>query len=345
MKNWFSIKAQANDDSTAEISIHDAIGAWNVNAQSFLAGLKNISAKNITLTMNSPGGSVIDGIAIYNGLRNHADKTGATITVKVLGIVASIASIIAMAGDKIKMPKNTFMMVHSPSAALYANANEMRDMADLLDKFESSLIQTYVARTGKTAEEIKALLDAETLMTADEAVAMGFADEVTDALVIEASFDLDNLPDNITSVFKASQTENGDDPDALVVFLPDLPDATLTAQIVAIAEKYDMQDFANVWILDSKLTDLAQIEASIKNGAEIKAMCVQLKRPAEADEMIEAKISFTEARAKLAETAAAKADKFDTNNHQSSIIEPPVGAPQGGFSVSNIYAARKPKGK
>lgn len=337
MKNWFSIKAQANDDSTAEISIHDAIGAWNVNAQSFLAELKNISAKNITLTMNSPGGSVIDGIAIYNGLRNHAEKTGATITVKVMGIVASIASIIAMAGDKIKMPKNTFMLVHSPSAALYANANEMRDMADLLDKFESSLIQTYVARTGKTAEEIKALLDAETLMTADEAVAMGFADEVTDALVIEASFDLDNLPDNITSVFKASQTENGDD--------PDLPDATLTAQIVAIAEKYDMQDFANVWILDSKLTDLAQIEASIKNGAEIKAMCVQLKRPAEADEMIEAKISFTAARAKLAETAAAKADKFDTNNHQSSIIEPPVGAPQGGFSVSNIYAARKPKGK
>lgn len=337
MKNWFSIKAQANDDSTAEISIHDAIGAWNVNAQSFLAELKNISAKNITLTMNSPGGSVIDGIAIYNGLRNHAEKTGATITVKVMGIVASIASIIAMAGDKIKMPKNTFMLVHSPSAALYANANEMRDMADLLDKFESSLIQTYVARTGKTAEEIKALLDAETFMTADEAVAMGFADEVTDALVIEASFDLDNLPDNITSVFKASQTENGDD--------PDLPDATLTAQIVAIAEKYDMQDFANVWILDSKLTDLAQIEASIKNGAEIKAMCVQLKRPAEADEMIEAKISFTAARAKLAETAAAKADKFDTNNHQSSIIEPPVGAPQGGFSVSNIYAARKPKGK
>lgn len=337
MKNWFSIKAQANDDSTAEISIHDAIGAWNVTAQSFLAELKNISAKNITLTMNSPGGSVIDGIAIYNGLRNHAEKTGATITVKVMGIVASIASIIAMAGDKIKMPKNTFMMVHSPSAALYANANEMRDMADLLDKFESSLIQTYVARTGKTAEEIKALLDAETFMTADEAVAMGFADEVTDALVIEASFDLDNLPDNITSVFKASQTENGDD--------PDLPDATLTAQIVAIAEKYDMQDFANVWILDSKLTDIAQIEASIKNGAEIKAMCVQLKRPSEADEMIEAKISFTEARAKLAETAAAKADKFDTNNHQSSIIEPPVGAPQGGFSVSNIYAARKPKGK
>lgn len=342
MKNWFSIKAQANDNTTAEISIHDAIGSWNVNAQSFLAELKNVSAKNITLTMNSPGGSVIDGIAIYNGLRNHADKTGATITVKVLGIVASIASIIAMAGDKIKMPKNTFMMVHSPSAALYANANEMRDMADLLDKFESSLIQTYVARTGKTAEEIKALLDAETFMTADEAVALGFADEVTEALVVTASFGLDNLPDNITSIFKAAQVEDANDPAKLDELLPD---ATLTAQIIAIAEKYDMQDFANVWILDSKLTDLAQIEASIKNGAEIKAMCVQLKRPAEADEMIEAKISFTEARAKLAETAAAKADKFDTNNHQSSIIEPPGGAPQGGFSVSNIYAARKPKGK
>lgn len=342
MKNWFSIKAQANDNTTAEISIHDAIGSWNVSAQSFLAELKNVSAKNITLTMNSPGGSVIDGIAIYNGLRNHAEKTGANITVKVLGIVASIASIIAMAGDKIKMPKNTFMMVHSPSAALYANANELRDMADLLDKFESSLIQTYVARTGKTAEEIKALLDAETFMTADEAVALGFADEVTEALVVTASFDLDNLPENITSIFKAAQVEDANDPEKLGELLPD---ATLTTQIVALAEKHGMQDFANVWLLDTTFTDLAQIEASIRNGAEVKALCAQLKRSAEADELIEAKTSFAEARAKLAETAAAKADKLKTNNHQSSIIEPPVGAPQGGFSVSNIYAARKPKGK
>ena len=356
MKNWFSIKAQANDDSTAEISIHDAIGAWNVNAQSFLAELKNVSAKNITLTMNSLGGDLIDGIAIYNGLRNHAEKNGATITVKVMGIVASIASIIAMAGDKIKMPKNTFMMVHSPSAGLYANANEMRGMADWLDKFESGLIATYVARTGKTEEEIKALLDAETLMTAEEALALGFADEVTDALVLTASFDLDNLPDNITAIFNSAKNEipeqpndpiepvdpSCDDENELVEFKPE---ASFFSQIVATAERYNVQEFANVFLLDASLANAEQVEASIRNASEIKVLCSYLNRTADADALIEARISVVEARAKLAETAAAKADKFDTNNHQSSIIEPPVGAPQGGFSVSNIYAARKPKGK
>ncbi len=205
MKTWFSIKAQAADSSApAEISIHDSIGAWNINAQDFLAQLKAISAKDITLTINSPGGSVFDGVAIYNGLRNH----GANITVHVLGVAASIASIIAMAGDKIIMPENTFMMVHSPLNALRGNAADMREMADLLDKVESSLIATYVARTGLSHEEIKALLDAETLMTASEAVKLGFADEMRPALKIAASFDLENLPENVQAIFKAAQIED-----------------------------------------------------------------------------------------------------------------------------------------
>jgi ATP-dependent Clp protease protease subunit len=340
LKNWFSIKAQADTEAPAEISIHDSIGSWNVNAQDFLMQLKTVSAKNITLTMNSPGGSVIDGIAIYNGLRNHAEKTGATITVKVLGIVASIASVIAMAGDKIKMPKNTFMMVHSPSAGLHANANELRDMADLLDKFESSLISTYVARTGKTAEEIKAILDAETFMTADEAVAMGFADEVTDVLKITASFDLDNLPENITSVFKAAQepTEIGT-PEPLAIA------KSFAADVVEMCEKFSMQDHVEVWLLDASLTTLDQVKAALEVATEVRDMCVFAKLPDMVASMIQAKTTLAQAREKLCEIRASTADAIKVDGLQPVNNTSPDSVPKAAINPADVYAARKPKGK
>lgn len=338
LKNWFSIKAQADTTAPAEISIHDAIGSWNVNAQDFLAQLKMVSAKNITLTMNSPGGSVIDGIAIYNGLRNHAEKTGAVITVKVLGIVASIASIIAMAGDKISMPKNTFMMVHSPSAGLYANAIEMRDMADLLDKFESSLIATYVARTGKTAEEIKALLDAETFMTADEAVALGFADEVTDELLIAASFDLDNLPDNIKSVFASAKLVEIITPEVLAIA------KTFAADVVDLCTKFNMQDHAEVWLLDASLTTLDQVKSALETAIEVRDICVFAKLPDLAIGMIQDKTTLAQARVKLCEVKAEQADANKVDGVLPIDDKSPDSVPKVALVPADIYAARKLKG-
>ena len=338
MKNWFSIKAQADTTAPAEISIHAAIGSWNVSAYDFLAQLKTVDAKQITLTMNSPGGSVIDGIAIYNGLRNHAQRTGAQITVKVLGIVASIASIIAMAGDKIVMPKNTFMMVHSPSAGLYANAVEMRDMADLLDKFESSLIATYVARTGKTSEEIKTLLDAETLMTADEAVAMGFADEVTDALLISASFDLDNLPDNIKSVFASVKPVEKTTPESLAIA------KSFAADVIEMCEKFGMSDHAEVWLLDAELTTLTAVEGSLKEAVEVRDLCIFAKLSECASEMIVNKTSLSDARAKLCEIKADKADANKIDGVQPIDNKSPDSVPKAAMSTAEIYSARKSKG-
>ena len=338
MKTWFSIKAQQSD-SPAEISIHDAIGSWNISAQSFLAQLKTITSKQITLTMNTPGGSVMDGIAIYNGLRNHAEKTGAVITVKVLGVVASIGSIIAMAGDKIVMPKNTFMMIHSPSAPLYANATEMRDMADLLDKFESSLISTYVARTGKTAEEIKAMLDAETFMTADEALAMGFADEVTDALTVEASFDLDNLPEKIVNIFKAAENKANEPTTPEVT----KPEQSVASQIDALATSLGLQAHVETWLLDTAIQNVDQAKASMLVACEVKELCAFAKVPDMAATLIENKSSLDEARSKILAAKADAADKTSIDNHAKPSSKPPTSAPQAAKTTAEIYAARKPK--
>ncbi len=109
MKDWYKIIAKA-DGQPAQISVFDEIGAWGVTAKMFIADLKALGAvKKIDMDINSPGGSVFDALAMYNALR----ATGAEITVKVLGVAASAASLLAMAGDKIVMPENAFMMVHN----------------------------------------------------------------------------------------------------------------------------------------------------------------------------------------------------------------------------------------
>lgn len=201
MRKWYSIKALAAD--AAEIAIFEEIGMWGVTAKDFIADLKKLSAKTITLSINSPGGSVFDALAIFNALRN----SGAEITVRVMGIAASAASYIAMAGDKIVMPENTFMMVHNPIAGVYGNADDMRELADVLDKVGASLLATYVKRTGKPENEVAALLAAESYLSAAECVDLGLADEMEPALKIAAKIDPARIPQDALSKILALDAE------------------------------------------------------------------------------------------------------------------------------------------
>lgn len=181
-KSWF--RMQAKEDQTADIYIYDEIGGWGISARRFtedLLSLDNLS--HINLHIHSPGGEVFDGIAIYNQLKNHS----ATITVYIDGLAASMASVIAMVGDTVIMPKNAMMMIHKPWGVSWGDANDMREYADLLDKLENVLIPAYVAKTGKTTEEITAMLEQETWLDGDECVEHGFADKVIEPVKAMAS--------------------------------------------------------------------------------------------------------------------------------------------------------------
>ena len=195
-QSWCSIKAKAND--TAEISIYDEIGFWGVSAASFAQDLKSCgnNLKQINLHIHSPGGDVFDGIAIYNLLKNHP----ANVTVYIDGLAASMASVIAMAGNEVIMPENAMMMIHKPWGIQGGDAEDMRKYADLLDKVENTLIPAYASKTGKTPEELAEMLSAETWLTAKECVEQGFADKLAEPLVAMASIksrkleDFENMP-------------------------------------------------------------------------------------------------------------------------------------------------------
>lgn len=197
---WYEMKGLAS--GAAEIYIYDEIGYWGVTAKEFARDLKEIKATDsITLRINSPGGSVTDGIAIYNLLKNHQ----AQVNVHIDGLAASMASIIAMAGDTITMPENALMMIHNPWGHAMGDSEEMRKTADVLDKMKKALLSAYANKSGRSDEELDELMTAETWMTGAEAVEMGFADQVTDEVMLAASFDvskIQNYANDKTSLFK-----------------------------------------------------------------------------------------------------------------------------------------------
>jgi ATP-dependent Clp endopeptidase proteolytic subunit ClpP len=181
VESWYSMRAMAR--GSVEILLYDEIGAWGISAKQFaldLAACGDVS--QINLRIHSPGGDVFAGMAIYNTLKAHP----ARLDVYIDGLAASMASVIAMAGDKVYMPTNAMMMIHKPWGAQGGDAEDMRRYADLLDKVEGTLVQAYVSKTGKSPEEIHAMLKDETWMDGSEAVAAGFADQLLDPLVAAA---------------------------------------------------------------------------------------------------------------------------------------------------------------
>ncbi|WP_416193532.1 head maturation protease, ClpP-related [Nitrobacter sp. TKz-YC01] len=178
------LAAVPDADGDTTISIFDVIREdfWTgsgVTANRISAALRSIGNKDITVRINSPGGDMFEGIAIYNLLRAHPAK----VTVEVLGWAASAASIIAMAGDDIRMGLGSFMMVHNAWGVVIGNRHDMREAAELFDQFDAALADIYQARTGMKRADIEQLMDAETFMTAAQAVEHGFADGVDDAQI------------------------------------------------------------------------------------------------------------------------------------------------------------------
>lgn len=172
-----------------EVYIYDAIGDFwgeGISAKRFADDIRAAGQVDlITVRINSPGGLMFDGIAMYNVLDRHP----ARVEVDVDGMALSAASIVAMAGDEIRIAANAMMMIHNPQSIALGDADAMRHEAEVLDQAKVGLVNTYAARSAGDAKEISDMMDAETWFTAQEAVDAGLADVVTGELAIAACFD------------------------------------------------------------------------------------------------------------------------------------------------------------
>lgn len=164
-----------NAADIATVYLYDMIGGWDgVQAGDFVQALNALDVKHINLRINSPGGSVFDGRAMATAIKAHP----ASVTAYVDGIAASAASWIAIAADSVVMADGSFLMIHNAQAGVLGDRHSMLDMAGVLEQLDNSFISDYAAKTGKTATEIGAWMDAETWFSAQQAVDLGFADKV-----------------------------------------------------------------------------------------------------------------------------------------------------------------------
>ena len=198
----FSMRAEAG---RAEILLYDVIDPWyGASAKQLHSELKALGeVQEIDLRINSPGGSITEGMAFYTILKRQDAKIVAHID----GVAASMASVVAMAADEIVMAQGAYMMIHNPLGMAFGEADEMRSYAELLDKMKSQLVAIYADRTKRPADEIASLMDDETWFTADEAIAAGFADRSTAALAVAATLDpskFTNLPQKLRGEMQMS---------------------------------------------------------------------------------------------------------------------------------------------
>lgn len=189
IKKFWNFKAK--DEKTGELTLYGEISdvTWwgdEITPKQFkedLDALGDIDTLNVYI--NSPGGDVFAGQTIYSILKRHK----AQVIVYIDGLAASIASLIAMAGDKVIMPENAMMMIHNPWTCAYGNANDFRKLADDLDKIRDSMIVAYKNKSGLSDEEIKEIMDAETWLSAKECKEKGFADEIEETKQVAACID------------------------------------------------------------------------------------------------------------------------------------------------------------
>lgn len=343
MRPCFKFTAKAGK-KPAVLALDEEIGFWGTQAKDFRAQLDAVEGNELVVEINSVGGDVMAGLGIYNMLRNWA-KDGKVVTTRVTGVAASIASIIALAGDKREMPKNTFAMVHQASTFAVGTADDMRDAADTLDKVDSSLRGIYMDRMGVDEAKAKEIMAKDTWLTADESMDLGFATALIEDIKATAKFDLARaaLPDNVAAIFKAEadpeQKPEGDDEPPAAPDEPAVPDTPVAKQIEVMANTAGLQAHAATFAV--ACASLDEAKTRITAAKEIVALCAVAKRPDDAAKAIRANQSVEDVRAALIK-AMAEADEH-TNNAPPARGSQTAGQ-SGVLSAKAVYekrAARK----
>jgi ATP-dependent protease ClpP protease subunit len=348
-RQWYRFQNAAADPSVAELFIYGDIGAsyWNDNAVTAIQCLSDLKAlpatvSKIVVRVNSLGGSCFDAAAIANGLREQAAK-GRTIETSNDGIAASAATVILMAGSVIRMADNAILMVHNPDTSLYGNAGEMRKTADTLDAIRNTIVATYQWHSSLSTEALIALMDAETWMDADTAIANGFATEKVEGLQVVASLDRRAFATRtIPEAFTARV-------DALLKPVDPTPAEPVVASATDVLTRVQAAglDLAFASALVSAALPLEQVTARIATAkteqaqsaarvAEIRALCATAKQADLADTFITGGLSVDGVRAALTHVTA----QLDRVNPIDASLQPETGTATVRIDTAAVYAAR-----
>lgn len=209
LEMWNPDIRAATKAGTDTITMYGIIGEdwWGegVTVKRVDAALRAIGDKPVTVYINSPGGDMFEGIAIYNRLREHSQE----VTIKVLGLAASAASVIAMAGAKREVAKTAFLMIHNCWTYFAGNRHAIRELADTMEEFDRAMISLYADTSGQDEKTVEAMLDAETYMNGASAVEKGFATGLISADEVKEAPDQDQAKAHAARRLDAALAKSG----------------------------------------------------------------------------------------------------------------------------------------
>lgn len=345
-RSWYRIQAKSDADQpkSIEVLIYDEIGLWGISAARFIDELKAMDDGQaaITVAINSPGGDVFDGFAIHNALL----RLGARCTVRIDGLAASAASVIACGGHQVVMAANAMLMIHNPWTFTYGSAQDLRKTADMMDKARDGILAAY-RRKAPAIEDAAfiQMLDEETWLSADEALALGLVDVIGEAVALQAC----RGTTNVLARFKHP-------PEALLAASAELipeepaqapepqPDPTRLARNAARFSQAclacGLAEFTEELLMNTPLSDDGAVSAQIERLQAIRTLCASARLPELAADYARSGLSVESVRARLFDRLLA-AQGAAIDNKEPPLTPEAQAAPSP--NTSAIYAARKKK--
>ncbi|MEI2830083.1 head maturation protease, ClpP-related [Pseudomonas mosselii] len=353
-QHWYKISAAAEGEGAAntepvpiEIYIYGEIGGWGITANEFIKDLKAIDdgVSPVVVAFNTIGGDLFDGLAIHNAL----NRLGERCTARIDALAASAGSVAACGAHRLVMASNAMLMVHNPWTWTSGDAEDLRRVADVLDQTFEAIIAAYRAKAPDIDDaELRRMVNDETWLTAQEALALGLADEVGNGVEVKACLAQGaamkryrQTPQALLDQL-ADQTPD-DDPATPPEATPPDPAAStaLALMITQGCAKAGISNLAETLIASTKLTDHATVQAALTRAKGVHDLCVAARLPELTAEYVNAGLEPDAVRARLFEKLVSSGKGFEIDNSLPPADDEPEKVKAQLPNPSNIWAARR----
>ena len=346
-KHWYSLKASGEAEARSiEVYVYGEIGTWGITANQFVRDLAAIDdgVSPIVVAFNSIGGDLFDGLAIHNAL----SRLGERCTGRVDALAASAASVAVCGAHKVVIASNAILMIHNPYTYASGDAENLRKVAAVLDQATEVIIAAYKSKSPNIDEvELRRLVNAETWLTASEAVALGLADEVGAGLTVKACVGQGSVLQRFQHAPQALLAQLEDPPEPTPEPIPPEPEkppiadsAKLALLITQSCNAAGISNLIESLISATKLVDEATVNAALTNAKAVRDLCVAARLPEFTQEFVAAGLSAEAVRGRLFDKLVSGGG-FEIDN-SLPINDDPAPKTQAKQPDTNaIYAARR----
>ncbi|HDS1705433.1 head maturation protease, ClpP-related [Pseudomonas putida] len=351
-QHWYRISAATEgqgDAAPIEIYIYGEIGGWGITANEFIQDLKAIDdgVSPVVVAFNTIGGDLFDGLAIHNAL----NRLGERCTARVDALAASAGSVAACGAHRLVMASNAMLMVHNPWTWTSGDAEDLRRVADVLDQTFEAIIAAYKAKAPAIDDaELRRMVNDETWLTAQEALALGLADDVGNGVEVKACLGQGAAMQRYRQTPKALLDQLADQPEATggqPATPPELPAAdpgdstALALMITQDCAKAGISNLVEPLIASTKLADKATVQAALTRAKGVRDLCVAARLPELTVEFVQAGLEPDAVRARLFEKLVSSGKGFEIDNSLPPADDEPEKVKAQLPNPSSIWAARR----